>query len=134
MLAAFFFCCSFAQSGLLIKSAIVRAPALCSTPVSGMQARLNRATRSLTVSIRHLGLKLGGRTILRDLNWRIRPGERWVLLGANGAGKTQLLKLLSGDVWPMPGPDGQRRYHWRGEWLSEPYGVKEEIAYIGAER
>jgi molybdate transport system ATP-binding protein len=99
-----------------------------------MQARLNRATRSLTVSIRHLGLKLGGRTILRDLNWRIRPGERWVLLGANGAGKTQLLKLLSGDVWPMPGPDGQRRYHWRGEWLSEPYGVKEEIAYIGAER
>jgi molybdate transport system ATP-binding protein len=99
-----------------------------------MQARPNRASRSLTVSIRHLGLRLGGRTVLKDLSWRIRPGERWVLLGANGAGKTQLLKILAGDVWPTPGSAAQRIYHWRGERLREPYGVKEEIAYLGAER
>lgn len=84
--------------------------------------------------MRHLGLRLGGRTVLKDLSWRIRPGERWVLMGANGAGKTQLLKILAGDVWPTPGPAGQRTYHWRGERLSEPYGVKDEIAYVGAER
>jgi molybdate transport system ATP-binding protein len=99
-----------------------------------MTARPKRASRSLTVSLRHLGLRLGGRTVLKDLSWQIRPGERWVLLGANGAGKTQLLKILAGDVWPTPGREAQRHYLWRGESLSEPYGVKEEIAYIGAER
>jgi len=96
--------------------------------------RPNRAFRSLTVSLSHLGLRLGGRSVLKDLSWQIRPGERWVLLGANGAGKTQLLKILAGDVWPTPGPKAERRYHWRGESLSEPYEVKDEIAYLGAER
>jgi molybdate transport system ATP-binding protein len=57
-----------------------------------------------------------------------------VLQGANGAGKTQLLKLIAGDVWPQPLPRTQRLYHWRGERSSEPQGVKGEIAYLGAER
>ncbi len=72
--------------------------------------------------------------MLRDLDWRIRPGERWVLLGANGAGKTALLKLLAGDVWPSPHAGSARLYHWRGEVRREPYGLKPEIAYVGAER
>lgn len=72
--------------------------------------------------------------MLRDVDWRIRPGERWVLLGANGSGKTQLLKLLAGDVWPSPHAGSARLYHWQGEVLREPYGLKPEIAYVGAER
>ncbi len=68
------------------------------------------------------------------MNWQIRPGERWVLLGPNGAGKTQLLKLLAGDVWPSVHPGSARLYTWRGEVLREPYGLKAEIAYVGAER
>src|SRR6267378_3835700 len=51
-----------------------------------------------TVSVRR-----GDKWILRDISWTLRPGERWALVGDNGAGKTQLLKLLSGDVWPTPG-------------------------------
>jgi molybdate transport system ATP-binding protein len=39
---------------------------------------------------------------LREVSCRFEPGERWALLGDNGAGKTQLLKLLSGAVWPTP--------------------------------
>ncbi|MFO1401554.1 MAG: ATP-binding cassette domain-containing protein [Steroidobacteraceae bacterium] len=78
-------------------------------------------------------LVLGGRRILRAVDWRIRPGERWVLMGANGAGKTLLLKLLAGDVWPTA-ERGRRVYRWRGERHAEPYGVKDEIAYVGAER
>ncbi|MDR2430143.1 MAG: ATP-binding cassette domain-containing protein [Puniceicoccales bacterium] len=36
------------------------------------------------------------RTILRHVNWTMRRGENWVILGANGSGKTSLLKVLTG--------------------------------------
>ena len=91
-------------------------------------------SRYLSVDLAHVDLRRGGRRVLRELNWRIRPGQRWVLQGANGAGKTQLLKLIAGDVWPQPRLQTRRIYRWRGERSSEPLGVKEEIAYLGAER
>src|ERR1700726_70675 len=56
----------------------------------------------LAVSLRSLSVRRGDKWVLRDITWQLRPGERWALLGHNGAGKTQLLKLLSGDVWPTP--------------------------------
>ncbi len=91
-------------------------------------------SRYLSVDLAHIDLSRGGRRVLRDLRWRIRPGQRWVLLGANGAGKTQLLKLIAGDVWPQPRAITRRIYHWRGARSTEPMGVKQEIAYLGAER
>ncbi len=72
--------------------------------------------------------------MLRDVNWRIEAGQRWVLLGANGAGKTQLLKLLAGDVWPTPARGSLRRYRLGSKTFDAPYGIKEEIAYLGPER
>lgn len=88
----------------------------------------------IDVQLRGIRLKRADRSILRDVNWRIRPGQRWVLAGANGAGKTQLLKLVAGAVWPTPGAGSSRRYLWRGEVWASPRLVQEAIAYIGAER
>src|SRR5215212_8943232 len=81
-------------------------------------------TQYIAVQLKGVCLERGGRTVLREINWNVTPGERWVLLGANGAGKTQLLKLLAGDVWPMPTGHESRRYRWRGESLRDPYGAK----------
>ena len=92
------------------------------------------AARYLEVELRHIALQRDGRQVLRDVQWHIRPGERWLLRGANGAGKTQLLKLLAGDVWPQPAPGAQRLYTRDGEEYNEPWLVREEIAYLGAER
>jgi molybdate transport system ATP-binding protein len=90
--------------------------------------------RPLTVELRHIDLDRGGRRVLSGVSWRIRPGERWALLGHNGAGKTQLLKLIAGDVWPKPTRRGWRVYRIGRERQREPAGVKELIAYVGAER
>jgi len=92
------------------------------------------SSRQVAVQLAHVGLRLGGRRVLHDIGWRIEPSQRWVLLGANGAGKTLLLKLLAGDVWPTPSPRALRRYSYDGHRFDEPYGVKEHIAYLGAER
>lgn len=61
---------------------------------------------------------------LDEVSFTLRPGERWALIGANGSGKTLLLKLLRGDMWPTP--TGRQR---RTSSLA-----KEQIAYLGPER
>ncbi|WP_136051681.1 ABC-F family ATP-binding cassette domain-containing protein [Microbacterium sp. K36] len=45
----------------------------------------------------------GGKTVLKDVEWRIAPGERTGILGVNGAGKSTLLGLISGTVEPTEG-------------------------------
>src|SRR6202050_2853177 len=95
------------------------------------------SARFIGVDLQNVRLSLGGKPVLRGIDWHIRPGQRWALLGPNGAGKTQLLKLLAGDVWPNPASPASaqlRRYCYRGESFQDPYGIKQEIAYLGAER
>ena len=38
-----------------------------------------------------------GRDLVRDLTWRLAPGERIGLVGVNGSGKTTLLRVLAGE-------------------------------------
>ena len=45
----------------------------------------------------------GATTILDELSWTVREGERWVVLGRNGAGKTTLLQVASGRMHPTQG-------------------------------
>lgn len=45
----------------------------------------------------------GRREILRNVTWRLSPGERVGIVGVNGAGKTTLLRLLDGTLTPDSG-------------------------------
>jgi molybdate transport system ATP-binding protein len=100
-------------------------------------------TSRLAMSLHAVSVRRGDKWVLRDISWRLRPGERWVLLGDNGAGKTQLLKLLCGDVWPTPGGSGQPRHagttadgrdYRVGRRPVDLIEAKARIAYIGAEQ
>jgi ABC-type multidrug transport system ATPase subunit len=59
------------------------------------------ASPGLSLSVRHLDVTVpaeggGERVILRDVNFRVRPGEFVALIGASGSGKTTLLERLAG--------------------------------------
>ena len=107
-----------------------------------MKARLGMQLHAVSV-------RRGNSWALRGVTWRLRPGERWALLGDNGAGKTQLLKLLAGDVWPTPqARPGARvksqntgtrhrlpgRHYSVGRRPVDLIEAKRRIAYIGAEQ
>ncbi len=47
--------------------------------------------------------RYGARTIIKDFSLRIQRGDRIGLVGANGTGKTTLLKLLTGEIAPDEG-------------------------------
>ncbi len=55
------------------------------------------------VAVRGLQVRRAGRTILGPLDWTIRAGERWVVLGPNGSGKTTLLSVVGLELWPTSG-------------------------------
>ena len=50
-----------------------------------------------------VSLTLGAREILRELTWRLGPGDRVALVGVNGSGKTSLVKLLAAEMQPTSG-------------------------------
>ncbi len=90
-------------------------------------------TSGLSIGLRTVSVRRGRRWALRGVSLDLAPGGRWALVGANGAGKTQLLKLLAGDVWPTPDGRGTREYRAGRRALTERE-AKRRIAYVGAER
>lgn len=40
---------------------------------------------------------------LQDINWKVKEGEAWGIVGTNGAGKSTLLKLICGILKPYKG-------------------------------
>lgn len=55
------------------------------------------------LSVAGLRIERGGTVILDDIHWRVTRGEHWVILGANGSGKTSLLSALTGYLMPTDG-------------------------------
>ncbi len=47
------------------------------------------------LSLHDVGLARGERWILRNITWEVAADERWLVLGANGSGKTSLLRIAS---------------------------------------
>ncbi len=89
------------------------------------------------ISLRHCSVKFGEHLALDDVNFTLRAGERWVLVGANGSGKSVLLKLLRGDLWPTPlddAPPPVRRYAFGDEVHDQPLLDKHHIGYLAPER
>src|SRR5699024_198035 len=55
------------------------------------------------IEIRDVSWRRSGKEILHDINWQVKKGEHWAVLGLNGAGKTTLLNMVNGYIWPTTG-------------------------------
>lgn len=59
--------------------------------------------RKTALAVDGLRIVRGGTVILDDVSWRVERGEHWVILGANGSGKTSLLSALTAYLTPSAG-------------------------------
>lgn len=85
------------------------------------------------VEMRDLTIQYNGKSIIKNLNWRINKGERWALTGRNGSGKTTLFSLIYADH-PMAYSQkvylfGKRRGSGESIW-----DIKKRINYLGPEQ
>jgi iron complex transport system ATP-binding protein len=55
------------------------------------------------LALHDVGLTRDGRAILSDITWDVEAGERWVVLGPNGSGKTSLVRIASFQTHPSTG-------------------------------
>lgn len=100
------------------------------------------------LSFEGVSLRKNGQILLQDINWQIQPGEDWGILGLNGAGKSLLLQMIAGNLWPSTGkltvlgevfgqtnlPDLTRRIGWVAASLQNkfyPQDLAEEIVLSG---
>jgi ATP-binding cassette subfamily F protein 3 len=70
-------------------------------PFTFQQPKAEQATPMITLDGVSAGY--GEKTILRNINMRIDPGDRIALIGVNGNGKSTFAKLLAGDIKPIGG-------------------------------
>ncbi|MBI3853823.1 MAG: ABC transporter ATP-binding protein [Verrucomicrobia bacterium] len=64
---------------------------------------MKRNRQPPTLAVARLRIQRGDTLILDDLSWRVERGQHWVILGANGSGKTSLLSALAGYLMPTAG-------------------------------
>ncbi len=84
------------------------------------------------LSFRNVSIRYGRRTILKDLSWTVREGERWALTGENGSGKSTLLSLVCADNPQSYACDIRLFGHRRGSGESI-WDIKRHIGYVSPE-
>ena len=55
------------------------------------------------LEVRHLELKYGSQTVVKDISFKLYPGRILALIGPNGAGKSSIMRIIAGLVLPEKG-------------------------------
>ncbi|MCS7056259.1 MAG: ATP-binding cassette domain-containing protein [Thermoflexales bacterium] len=98
-------------------------------PIADSQAR---DARPFLINIIHANVAPdeGTQIVLHDVNWRMNEGEHWMIVGDNGVGKSTLLRLILGELWPAHGGRIERfgRSNFDSVWE-----IKKRIGYVSCE-
>ena len=85
------------------------------------------------IELDQVNVVLDGKSVLRNISWRLQKGESWFVSGPNGSGKSTFLRLLKGFIWPDPNGGGRRTYNVGGEVTESSVGLDEKISLVSPE-
>ena len=100
--------------------------------ILNLQYKDNDYVSDEVINMRNVSISYGNRTILRNLNWIVRNGDRWALSGQNGSGKSTLLSLVCADNPQSYACDITLFDHQRGTGESI-WDIKKHIGYVSPE-
>jgi iron complex transport system ATP-binding protein len=80
------------------------------------------------IHLQNVQLRREDKQILTDVQLQTQSGEQWVILGRNGSGKTTILELITGYLFPSSGQVEVLGYQYGSCDVRE---VRKEIGYIG---
>jgi ATP-binding cassette subfamily F protein uup len=118
-------------------------PAPAELDLDGLELTIPRTGKSV-VDLLDVSLELGGNTLVRGLTLHVKSGERIGIVGANGIGKTTLLKAVTGELEPAAGEIvrgtqtrvahfDQARAGLRDEWsILDNVAERQDAARLGA--
>lgn len=64
---------------------------------------MNDGQSQIVLAMQGVSVTRGGKQILGPIDFKVRSGERWVILGPNGSGKSTLLNILATRIFPTTG-------------------------------
>jgi len=110
----------------------VNAPVNHRTKSSGNKKKSAGLPGETIVKMENLTVSFSGTEIISDFSWNVKKGENWVITGANGTGKSTILRLIYGDLTQGYGrklilfgkPKGSGESLW---------DIRKKIGYISTE-
>src|SRR6476469_2925136 len=57
----------------------------------------------MILSVSNVGVSFGATELFKNITFTVAEGERWGIIGRNGAGKTSIFKVITGDLAPTVG-------------------------------
>lgn len=69
----------------------------CHSERSTVRCEVEESSGEVLFDLKNVNVQFGDTVVLKNLNWTVRKGEHWAVMGENGAGKSTLLGMLTAD-------------------------------------
>src|SRR5690606_6848736 len=89
----------------------------------------------MSIEARSVGVSIRGKTIVQDVSLCVEPGQFVAIVGANGAGKSTFINVMSGDVQPDSGTvylNGKPLKQWDTKSLAKMRAVLPQSSALNA--
>lgn len=81
------------------------------------------------ISLKDVSWKRDGREILSGINWEVKDGEQWGILGLNGSGKTSILNIITAYHFPSSGSVTILDHNFGESYLPD---LRKEIGFVSS--
>jgi len=102
---------------------------LFKSPFKEGKTPANAAYAAIAIQLRNVSVQRKGEPVLKDIYFELKKGETWAILGPNGSGKSTFLRLLLGEIHPLPGGE----IKWWGKSKITLWELRQKIGFVSPE-